>query len=153
MALAPAVIFQGWANVIRTEYLIPEKKDGVYVKSAWLGAIVNLVMNIMLIPYYGAVGAAIGTICAEAAVAIYQSIYAAKEIPVIGYLKKIWQYFIPAVAMWFAVQAVGKLFVENNIAKILAEFVVGAATYCLISFPYLIRRYKALRGIERNETE
>lgn len=51
--------------MIRTQYLIPYKEDKIFVVSLFLGAAVNLVVNIILIPYMAARGAVIGTIFAE----------------------------------------------------------------------------------------
>ena len=149
MALAPSVVFQGWANVIRTEYLIPEKKDTVYVKSTWLGAAVNLIMNIILIPRWGASGAAIGTVCAEASVAVYQSLCARKGLPLLDYLKVVWEYLVPAAIMWVAVSAVRVWLTDNTILKIVAEIAVGAFVYLTVSFPFVFKRIKELRRIKR----
>src|SRR5690606_3375453 len=40
--LSPVVVIAAWANVIRTQYLIPKGKDKVYVVSVILGAVANL---------------------------------------------------------------------------------------------------------------
>lgn len=66
-------IFISWANVIRTQYLIPNKKDKIYIVSVFLGAIVNVIINLILIPKLMSIGAAIGTICAEFSVCAYQT--------------------------------------------------------------------------------
>ena len=65
----PCVIFQAWASIIRMQYLLPNSHDKVYVVSVVVGAIINLFINIMLIPSLQAVGAVIGTIVAEFMVA------------------------------------------------------------------------------------
>ena len=46
----------------------------------FLGAAVNLIVNIILIPYMAARGAVIGTIFAEIIVCIYQSYFVRKKI-------------------------------------------------------------------------
>ena len=63
--LVITILFIAWANVIRTQYLIPKKMDKVYIVSTALGAVVNFGINIFLIGIYGAKGASIGTIFAE----------------------------------------------------------------------------------------
>lgn len=72
--------FMAFANVIRTQYLIPYKEDKIFVVSLFLGAAVNLIVNIILIPYMAARGAVIGTIFAEIIVCIYQSYFVRKKI-------------------------------------------------------------------------
>ena len=78
MLLSSTIIFATVANVIRTNYLIPNEKDRIYVSSTIVGAVVNLILNLIFIKNFGAIGACIGTIAAEASVMIYQ-IIATKE--------------------------------------------------------------------------
>ena len=78
-----------WANVIRPQILIPKKKDRVYIISTLLGAIVNVVINTLLITKWGAIGAAIGTIFAEATVCIYQTLMVRKELDIKNYLTRV----------------------------------------------------------------
>ena len=85
-ALAFTIIASAWANVIRTQYLIPRGKDNVYVASTIFGAIINLISNFIFIPIWGAYGACIGTLFAEFSVAIYQTIAVKKELPISKYL-------------------------------------------------------------------
>ena len=51
IALAPTMIFQSWANVIRTQYLIPFKHDNVYVGSVVFGALINFIINYLIDVY------------------------------------------------------------------------------------------------------
>ena len=78
--LSVTIIISAWASVIRTQYLIPKNKDKIYVCSTIGGAIINLILNILLIKKYGSYGACIGTICAEFFVMIYQTILTRKEL-------------------------------------------------------------------------
>ncbi len=84
--LSVTILFVSWANVIRTQYLIPRHRDKIYIISTLLGAGVNVIANLILIPSYGAVGAAIGTIFAEASVAIYQTFKVRKDLYFSSYL-------------------------------------------------------------------
>ena len=65
--------FMAWANVIRTQWLIPTGKDRAYVISVVVGAASNIIVNLCLIPEYGAIGAAVGTLTAEVAVCLVQT--------------------------------------------------------------------------------
>nr|WP_304054053.1 flippase [Enterocloster clostridioformis] len=86
VGLSFSVLFVAWANVIRTQYLIPQKKDSLYLITVVVGAIVNCTINLLLIKPFGAMGAVIGTIFAEASVAVSQSILVRKELPIKSYL-------------------------------------------------------------------
>lgn len=74
--LLPSTLFISMANVIRTQVLLPNELDKVYVASCILGAVTNVVINWLLIPPLGSIGAAIGTLVTEIVVFGVQIIYA-----------------------------------------------------------------------------
>ena len=80
------LVFTAWANVIRTQYLIPTRNDKIYVESTLFGAIVNLVFNLTFIPKYGAYGACVGTILAEVSVMLWQTIKARNSLEIKQYI-------------------------------------------------------------------
>lgn len=88
LILLPSCLFLAFANVIRTQYLLPHGMDKTYVISAFLGVGVNIIINILLIPKYGAIGAAIGTFFAEMVVCIYQVYKVSPFLNIRKYIKK-----------------------------------------------------------------
>lgn len=93
------ITFIAWANVIRTQFLIPMGKDKVYIYSVCTGAIINLIVNLSCIPFWGAEGAVLGTILAECSVAIIQSVSVRKELPIKHYLKNSFIFILPGIIM------------------------------------------------------
>lgn len=77
--LVPCMIFKAYGNVARTQYIIPQKADRIYVFSVCGGALVNFIVNLILIPKLQSVGACIGTITAEIFVCVYQLAYVSKK--------------------------------------------------------------------------
>ena len=77
--ILPGAIFEAFADVIRTQYLIPRKKDVIYICSLFCGAMVNVLLNIFLIPKFASIGAAIGTVAAYVMVCIIQATCVFKE--------------------------------------------------------------------------
>lgn len=140
IALAPKIIFIAWANVIRTQYLIPLHKDKVYVTSVWLGAIVNLIVNALLISKMGALGAIIGTILAEATVMIYQTISVRNELPIFEYIKNGIYYFIAGIIMFVLIRIIGTN-MKASILTIILEIIIGATSYLLLCIPYILKKY------------
>lgn len=69
-AITPAVIFIGIGSVTAYQLLIPLKKDKITFLGAVSGAVIDFIINLILIPSYGSTGAAIGTLCAEILVVI-----------------------------------------------------------------------------------
>jgi len=80
------LIFIGMTNILGIQMLVPMGKELVVLKSEIAGAIADLIINICLIPKYGAVGAAIGTVIAEIVVWIVQ-LYALKSDVSMSYRK------------------------------------------------------------------
>jgi O-antigen/teichoic acid export membrane protein len=136
--LSVTIIFLSWGNVIRTQYLIPKRKDKIYIMSTIFGAIVNFSINIILIRRLGVIGAAIGNIFAEAVVAIYQSVMVRKELDVVLYLKKTLFYFIPGIIMLVVVLNIGNKS-EISILTLVIQVLVGASIYITISFIYMLK--------------
>lgn len=130
--LSVTVLFISWANVIRTQYLIPRKKDSIYIKSTLLGAGVNVIANLIFIPRYGAVGAAIGTIFAEASVALYQTFKVRKEIDIAKYFLNSCLYIIPAICMYLCIIALRNI-TENMMLTLLMQVILGGIAYVILS--------------------
>lgn len=140
--LSISLIFSSWANVIRTQYLIPLSKDKDYIISVFLGAIANVVINILLIPKLSCIGAVIGTIFAEAVVSIYQTFAVSKELNIKSYFKSIVFYFIPGFIMFISIKVVLK-FLPFNIISLFFIIILGACIYtgiCILYW-YLSKSY------------
>lgn len=105
--LAPTVLSLSWANVIRMQYLIPNKMDTQFTISTIIGAVVNLCINWMLIPRYGALGAVWGTLCAETSLTIYQTYVVRKLLPIKRYVLETVPFAIIGILMGVIVNRIG----------------------------------------------
>lgn len=133
--LSPTVLFLAWANVIRTQYLIPQHHDRSYILSVILGALVNLVVNALLIPKMAANGAAVGTVCAEAAVCICQTLMVRKALPVGSYLKEALPFLLLGLGMYGLLWILTPLFPSPPVALV-ALIAMGGGAYTLASGLY-----------------
>ena len=66
--IMPTVLLIGLTNILGIQILVPLGKEKAVLQSEIAGAVVDLVLNLILIPQYKATGAAIGTLAAEAVV-------------------------------------------------------------------------------------
>lgn len=135
--LSITIIFLSWGNVIRTQYLIPKEKDKEYVISAFLGAIVNFIMNCIFIPKYASIGACIGTIAAEFIVMFYQSWVVRNELPLREYMLNSLGFFIKAIIMFIIIMLLGKQIKNNDLLKIVVQVSIGGIVYVLLNFKYI----------------
>ena len=134
--LSVTVFFIAWANVIRTQYLIPNKRDSIYLTSTMVGAILNLIINWMLIPKYQANGAAFGTIVAEFSVMIVQMVAVKNELPMRKYIMSYSPILIIGLIMEVLVDRIGiKLGV--SVSTLAIQILAGGFFFCIATIAYL----------------
>ena len=132
--LSITLFFTAWANVIRTQWLIPQEKDSIYVSTTILGAIVNFVINLCLIPSLGGIGAAIGTIAAEFIIMFSQSFFIRKEIPLKRLAMPTVKFFIAGLIMFLACLLLNALLINQPpVVNIIVDVLTGALIYLLLN--------------------
>ena len=137
-AIAPTILFVAWANVIRTQYLIPNHMDRSYIISVSLGAAVNLILNALLIPHMNAMGAVIGTICAEAAVCVCQTVMVRKALEIRRYLHSTLPFLLLGGIMYLLILWLDCL-PFGSALTLAVQILVGGAVYSLVCGLYLVR--------------
>lgn len=80
--IMPTLILIGITNILGIQILVPLGKEKIVLYSEIAGAIVDVIINIMLIPRYASAGAAIGTLIAEFVVLIVQYIALKDDVTV-----------------------------------------------------------------------
>lgn len=139
--LAPIIIFKGWAGALRTQYIIPKKRDKVYLISLTLGAVINLILNIVFIPRYHGVGAIIGTIVAEFSVAFIQFFMLRHEIKLKRYIKNGLSFCLIGFIMFLIITVIESIQI-SIIATIIVQVIVGAIVYMALTTLYLVKFIK-----------
>lgn len=146
--LSPIVIFKGWAGVLRTQYIIPKGRDKIYILSLTSGAIVNLIINYLLISKYNGIGAIIGTILAELVVCLVQFYYVQKEINIKVYIKQGFIFIILGLIMYISIKPLSQLEFSPLII-IIVQIILGVIIYLSLSLIYILRISK----IESNKKD
>lgn len=136
MGLAVTIPFISFANVIRTQYLIPQARDLDYTISVIAGAVINLIVNWLLIPRWGAMGATVGTIAAEMLVCIVQTISVRKQLSVRIYCKNAAPFLLLGASMFAVVYWAGRL-LGVSVKTLIVQLFVGAVIYMAASSLYL----------------
>ena len=130
IVLAITIPFKGCAEIIRRGYIIPQKCDYIYVISVFSGAGVNIIINFLLVPYYGAIGAAVGTVMAEAMVFFIQAWKIKEDINMYKYIRKASVYIGIGLFMLFCVKEVNQY--TSNLSLILSvllQIMAGIGCY------------------------
>lgn len=138
---------KGFANVLRTQYLIPNRRDKEYTISLCCGALCNLIANFILIPSMNAIGAAVATVLAEVSVCLVQAIFTAKELDVINYTIKTVPYLIIGLIMFIVVRCFASRMLVD-MATLIILVVIGASIYlCLVLIYLVITKNQILKYI------
>lgn len=143
--LALTIPFIAFGNVIRTQYLLPKEKDKIYVKSIIMGAIINILSNLILIPIINSYGACIGTIFAEITVMMYQTISVRKELDIKTYLKSIIPFILKSLIMFIIIFPIKYLNI-NTIYILLIQVILGCLIYFILNYKY-INNYLNIKNI------
>lgn len=136
IVFTPILLIKGFAVIARTQYLIPMKMEKEFTKSVIGGAIVNLIMNLILIPKYGALGAAIATVIAELVACAMQFFsLRGRHLGIGNLLLKTLFYGLMGVAMVGIVRIVSLINVPMMV-RLIFEIVVGAAFFGVVCLYY-----------------
>lgn len=131
------LIMIGFANVIRTQWVLPQSRDTIFVKSVCTGAVVNLIANACLIPSMKSMGAVIGTLLAEFSVPLVQFLILRKELPYRRYLKYLLIWCAAGGLMFGAVRGIRILIPAGGWPGLFIRTATGIAVYGGTSFAVL----------------
>lgn len=133
--LTPLILIIGTASVVGQAVLIPLKKQRIYTISVVVGAILNLVFNLIFIPKMEAIGSAMATVIAELSVTTIQMIAIQRYIGIKFFkiIKLNWRGIISSVVM-AAVLVVLNYYLPNDDIWLIVQVMVGCIIYfgCLI---------------------
>ncbi len=152
MELAIVMIPMSIVNVVQTQYLIPFHREPVYIWSVSLGAITNVILNLSLIPRFGASGAVIGTLGAELAVCIYQILHIRKIYNFGMLFRMLLPFLICGILEFAATYSLGGL--PLNIFPVLViQIIAGGIVYlagCGIYVIFISREYRSVGHLLRS---
>lgn len=126
--IMPTLLFIGLTNILGIQILVPLGKEKIVLFSEITGAVVDLILNAILIPKYASAGAAIGTLVAEFVVLIIQ--YSVLKNDVASILRSI-HYFklIVALVLGSAASLWVKSLVLGNFVSLLISAILFFGVY------------------------
>lgn len=126
---APIILITGLSNILGTTYLIPLGRDNLYVISVMTGAVVNCVLNVIMINFWGCIGAAIATISAEFVELIVMLFFARGEIKILDEIKCNIHYIISGIMMFLLCYFI-QMKLTPTFGHSLVIVMIGAVVYC-----------------------
>ena len=110
---------------------MPTKQQKKFTISVVGGALVNFILNFILIRYYKSIGASIATVVSELLVTSIQFYLIRKEIKIKDVIKLSYKYFIASIIMFLVSVGIGIL-IKNNVLSIIIQVIGSCITYFFI---------------------
>lgn len=129
--LAPLIIIIGLSNIIGIQYLVSIKKQNYYIGAVICGAIINFILNIILLNLLGTIGAAIASVASELMILIIELNYTKKVITGYDIIKSSIKYLLFGIIMFITIYIVGKN-LEPNILNTCILTILGIIIYMLL---------------------
>lgn len=129
MIISPILVIIATSNVIGKQYLLPTKQQNVFTISIVAGAIINFILNLILIHFWDAVGASIATVVAELTVTGVQCWYVRKQLPLRQCLSSGIRYGVFGLIMFLAVRCVGMILPAGKGWVLGVMIIVGVIVY------------------------
>lgn len=125
--IMPTLLFIGITHLIGFQIMVPLGKENLVLYSVIAGAVVDVILNFILIPRYSAAGAALGTVFAELCVLIFQVVvmknYVLNNIKNQEYIK-----IVAAILLAIAISLYLVKFSYNNLFAI----IISASSFFVV---------------------
>ena len=121
----------GINNVTGMQYLMPTGRQNTFTFTVVIGALVNFVLNNLLIPRWYSVGAALSSVTAETVIAVIQIIIVRKEINPIKIIMCSGKYWISGMGMFFFLSYIGRYLI-SSVANTAVMICAGALFYAML---------------------
>ena len=133
--MAVTILLMAFNSVIRTQYIIPKSKDHIYIRAVCGGAVINVVLNFILIPHLASTGAVIGTNAAYLFIFIYQTIAVRKDLPIRKYFKIAIPPLLIGTLMYGIVCWIG-LVTDTNVLGVVLQISGGIVVFSIVTCIY-----------------
>ncbi len=149
---APIIVIVSLSNATGMQYLIQARKQTAYTVSICIGAGVNFLANLVLIPYFYSVGAAVASVLAETFILVIQLWYICNKIKAFELkqiFRKCWSYLTNSMVMLCILVILAKLLPQNLFGIVLlisiGVFIYGGLL-CLKKDELLVELFTGLKN-------
>lgn len=160
---SPLVIILSLHNFLSAQYLIPSGQRVRSTKGVLIGAAVNFICNLILIPQFSSIGALIGTLAAETSICIVYWYMSKEYVPLRVLFKYLPKQLLSAFVMLAIVVWIGNG-KSGSIVLTVEQALVGAVVYgamliilreafCRKSLHFLLEKVRRRRRKKVNDRE
>lgn len=130
--ILPIILFIGMSNILGTQFLLPTKRQKEFTVSVVCGAIINFILNLILIYKFNSIGASIATVAAELIVTLVQVYYVRDVLKISDIIKPAKNYLFAALVMAIITYSVNAIFSLKGVVSVCVEVCIGMAVYSIM---------------------
>lgn len=131
---APTIIFIGMTQIIGIQILYPYGKEMLVIYSTLVAAVLNVALNLLLIPLFAEAGAAISTLIAEFSVLVVQVKLGKAYIPFRYIDRQVGIYLMSSVAMSLGILLC--MIINNIWGQMVLAVVIGCTIYVSLLYAF-----------------
>lgn len=129
--IAPIILMVAISNVFGIQVLFPKGKISIVTLCCGIGAVVDLVLNLCLIPFFSYVGTSIAYLGAEVATTISMYFIGRKYLPITYFKKNHLNYLLGCILMAIVLYAIADL-QFSTISILILQGCSGIVVYFLV---------------------
>lgn len=133
MILTPIILLNSLSGISGKQFFTATNQTNILLKAYVTAAVMNILVNLLLIPRYGYVGAAIATVLSSLSSVIIQYHYLVRQVNVKKLLNYGFKYFAGAFIMGLCI-CLFSWRLEAKILTTLVQVLAGSAVYFLYLF-------------------
>ena len=129
--MSPIVIIIGISNCLGSQYYTPAGFRKLSARYIITGAVVNLLLNLVLIPKFWGYGAIVASLIAETVITVLYLKHCNGYLLVETLIKDSWKKLIAGLIMLIVIKALDAV-IPSDIIALFAEIAVGFTVYCAV---------------------
>ena len=139
------MFFIGWTNIMGIQILIPHNKNKEFLISTTVPAIISVGLNLLLLPEFGYIGAAIVSVLTEVFVWVIQLYFTRKYLKDVPIFKSTIKIFSASILMYVTLSFLKSILTFTPIVNVVVCAIVGAILYGLLILIFKIVGLKEIK--------
>ena len=129
--MSPIVVVIGVSNCLGSQYYTPSGNRKLSAKFIIIGALVNLTLNLILIPRFWGYGAIVASLIAETVITVLYFRFCNGYLTADTIVREGWKKLAAGIAMFAVIKIIDR-FIASDIIALLVEMAVGFSVYCIV---------------------
>ena len=133
MLMSPIVVIIGISNCLGSQYYTPSGNRKLSAKFIIIGALVNLTLNLILIPRFWGYGAIVASLIAELVITVLYFRFCKGYLTADTIIREGWKKLAAGILMFVVIKFIDR-FIGPDMIALLVEMAAGFSVYCIVIF-------------------